>query len=111
MTDAADQLASKKQKMLPKILKKIYLVKFFISFALFAIQFFMAPVSIRLPFGAVAFMLTAIFHGPLCRFLIEKHGINVEESEFFNIRVTLFLANIATSFFFSFLYILFIPLK
>ena len=97
--------------MLSKILAKIYWATFFISFALFAIQFFMSPASIRLPFGAVASMLTAIFHGPLCRFLMERHGINVEGSEFFNIRMTFFLANIAASFLFSFLYILFIPLK
>lgn len=97
--------------MLSKILKKIYFATFFISFALFAIQFFMAPVSVRLPFGAVAFMVAAIFHGPLCHLLIGKYGVNVDKYELFNIRMTFFLANIGASFFFSFIYILFIPLK
>ena len=71
----------------------------------------MAPVSIRLPFGALVFMVMAILHGPLCGLVIKRYEIYVEKSEFFNIKMTFFLADIAASFFFSFLYILFIPLK
>lgn len=92
-------------------IKKIYWLTFCISFALFGIQFFMAPVSIRLPFGALVFMVMAILHGPLCNLLMEKYEIHVEKSKFFNIKMVFFLVSIAASFFFSFLYILFIPLK
>ena len=96
---------------LVSILTRIYIFVFCVSFMLFLVQAFAAPVSTRLAIGIGLHGVLMVFGKFLCEWLVNRYEIAITDAEIFNVATLFLFANIGGAFIFVLLYVFFVPLK